>query len=187
MAMDRQQGIVIAAGLTLSMVAGCLALDNKAKEAPTGTPVQSLAVWQSFVVFGSDPTREGTTRPGLAGRLYLLGSQDINLAAPGKVQVRLYADPPNPGAPDVPLEIWDLDSETLKGKLQRDLIGWGYSLLLPWSTYRPDLTHIRLTVRFEPTKGGAPLYAPETHLTLQAQGPPTITSSTTSVIPKGEQ
>jgi hypothetical protein len=144
--------------------------------------VQAAAVWQPYVLFAADPTHEGATTPGLAGRLYLFGSQaDLPIVTPGKAQVRLYPDPPSPGAPDVPLEVWQLDPDTLKAKLQHDPIGWGYSLLLPWSTYRPELTHVRLTVRFEPAKGGAPLFAQETHLSLHGQGPPQVVSTTSEV------
>jgi hypothetical protein len=187
MVAKRGRRIVAAAGPLLVLLAGCLTLDNKVKDVPTGVPAQAAATWQTYVLFGTDPVREGATTPGLAGRLYLFGPQaDIPIAAPGNVQVRLYVDEPNAGSPDVPLEIWNLDPETLKGKLQHDVIGWGYSLLLPWSKYRPELTHIRLTVRFEPAKGGLPLYAPETRLTLHGQGPPEVISTTsTPGQPKG--
>jgi hypothetical protein len=171
-----------AAGALLGLLlSGCVTLDAKVKDAPCGTPVQAVATWQTYVLFGADPTREGASTPGLAGRLYLFGPQaDFPLAAPGSVEVRLYPEPPNPAAPEAPLEVWRLDPETLKGTLQRDAIGWGYSLLLPWGTYRPDLTHVRLTVRFDPAKGGTPLSAQETHLTLHGQGPPPILGSTTT-------
>ena len=142
-------------------MAGCLTLDGRMKDLPTGVPVQAAATWQTYVLFASDPTREGARTPGLAGRLYLVGAQaDVPIFAPGKVEVRLYADNPGsrtrrtPKATDnARWKCGNIDPETLKGKLQHDAIGWGYSLLLPWGTYQPDLTHVRLTVRFEPTKG----------------------------------
>jgi hypothetical protein len=164
----------------LVLMAGCLALDGvKTKDLPTGTPVQAAATWQTYVVFAADPAREGARTPGLVGRLYLFGQQaDIPIVAPGKVEVRLYPDIPEAKAPVAPLEVWQFDPETLKGKLQHDVIGWGYSLALPWSTYKPDLSRVRLTVRFEPSKGGAPLFAQETHLTLHGDGPPEVIATT---------
>ncbi len=178
-----QRPMTAAGALLGLLLSGCLTLDAKVKEAPTGTPVQAAATWQTYVLFASDPVREGATTPGLAGRLYLFGPQaDFPLAAPGSVEVRLYPDPPNPAAPEAPLELWRLDADTLKGKLQRDAIGWGYSLLLPWGTYRPDLTHVRLTVRFDPATGAMPLYAQETHLSLHGQGPPPVLGSTTTAL-----
>jgi hypothetical protein len=179
-----RQWIAIATGPLLVLIAGCFTLDGRETELPAGIPVQAAAGWQPYVLFAADPTHEGALTPGLAGRLYLFGSKAyVPIAAAGKVEVRLYPDPPNPGAPDAPLEIWRLDSQTLKGKLQHDPVGWGYSLLLPWGTYRSDLTHVRLTVRFDPEKGGPPIYAQETHLTLHGDGPPQVTSSSSMAGP----
>jgi hypothetical protein len=180
MGVRRRQGVVAAA---LVLTAGCLTLDYKAHDVPTGTPAQAAATWQTYVLFAADPAREGASTPGLAGRLYLFGAQgDLPVAAPGKVQVRLYPDPPDGKKVETPLEVWDLDPETMRGKLQRDAIGWGYTLLLPWGTYSPDLTHVRLTVRFEPSRGGPPLYAQETHLALHGQGPPAVITTTTATL-----
>jgi hypothetical protein len=177
-----RQRIAIAVAPWLVLAAGCVTLDvTKARDIPCGVPVQAAVTWQTYVLFAADPTHEGASTPGLAGRLFLFGPQaDMPLVAAGNVQVRLYNDEPGAAKTEAPLEIWNLDPDTLKGKLQRDAIGWGYSLLLPWGTYRPDLTHIRLTVRFEPTHGGPALYAQETRLALHGQGPPAVIATTTA-------
>jgi hypothetical protein len=162
-------------------MAGCLAFDTSTKAIPTGIPLQAAVTWQTYVVFGADPARQGAKVPGLAGRLYLFGSEmDSPIFVPGKAEVRLFVDQPDSGPTEIPLEVWQLDPETLRSKLQHDAIGWGYSLILPWTKYRPDLTHVRLTVRFEPTRGGAPLYAQETRLALHGEGPPQVVSTTTT-------
>lgn len=175
----RQGWVLAAAGPVLVLMAGCVTMDNKVPEAPPGTPVQAWTRWQNYVITGSDPYHGGAPVPGLAGRLYL---SDVKTAVPlimtGKVEVRLYPDPPDPKEPDRPLQVWQLDAETLKGKLQRDVVGWGYSLLLPWVDYSPEVTRVRLTIRFDPAKGGTSVFAPEERLTLQSQGPPQITAST---------
>jgi hypothetical protein len=171
-------------GALFVLAAGCVALDGQVRDVPTGVPVQAAATWQTYVLFASNPAREGARMPGLAGRLYLFGPQvDFPIAAPGRVEVRLYPDTASDpkGPPEAPLEVWRFDPDTLKAKLQHDAIGWGYSLLLPWSTYNPDLTHVRLTVRFDPLKGGAPLFAQETRLTLHGQGPPEVVSTSTTM------
>ncbi len=183
-----RQRILTAVVALIAPAAGCVTLDGRVQAPPTGIPAQAVSTWQPFVIFAADPVHEGKSTPGLAGRLYLFGPQaDFPLAAPGRIEVRLYPDPPKPGVPDAPLEVWQLDPETVKRKLQHDAIGWGYSLTLPWGTYRPDLTHVRLTVRFEPLGGGTPLYAQETHLTLHGQGPPEVQTTTTTQAqkPKG--
>ena len=179
-----RQRIAMATVPWLALAAGCVSLDvTGGKDIPTGVPVQAAATWQTYVIFAADPAHEGASTPGLAGRLFLFGQQaDMPIIAPGKVQVRLYCDEPGAKA-ETPLEIWNLDPDTLKAKLQRDAIGWGYSLLLPWGTYRPELTHVRLTVRFEPTHGGPALFAQETHLALHGQGPPAVIATTSTPAP----
>ena len=37
--------------------------------------------------------------------------------------------------------------------LRTDGIGQGYSLSLPWPSYRPDVAQVQLQVRYEPRKG----------------------------------
>jgi len=177
-----RQRMAIAAAPWIAFAVGCVSLDvTKVRDIPTGVPVQAAATWQTYVLFAADPTHEGASTPGLAGRLFLFGQQaDMPIIASGKAQVRLYSDEPGAATSDAPLEIWNLDPDTLKGKLQRDAIGWGFSLLLPWGTYRPELTHVRLTVRFEPTHGGPALYAQETHLALHGQGPPAVIATTST-------
>ena len=46
-----------------------------------------------------------------------------------------------------------------------DLVGWGYSLFLPWATYKPEINRVHLKVRYLPLKGG-PLYAASAPMTL---------------------
>lgn len=179
-----RQGFVTAASALLVLTAGCVGLDLVANAPPAVPPVQAVATWQPYVLFAPDPARNGATAAGLAGRLYLFGPQlDHPIAAEGRLQVRLFPDPPDPAKPDTPLEVWEIDADTLRGKLQRDAIGWGYNLLLPWGTYRPELSHIRMTVRFDPVQG-VPLFAQETHLNLHGQGPPQV-HTTTALKPNG--
>jgi hypothetical protein len=174
-----RQWLASAAGLVLALSSGCLTLDGgKVREAPTGTAVSAATTWQNYVVFGPDAARDGKTIAGLVGRLYLFSQSDVPITETGKLEVRLYPDLPNRPPTDVPLNVWRFDPEILKGRLQRDAIGWGYSLVLPWDNYRPDLTHVRLTVRFDPARGGMPLYAPETRLTLHGEGPPQVSATT---------
>jgi hypothetical protein len=63
------------------------------------------------------------------------------------------------------LERWVIQKDHLHLYLQQDCIGWGYALLLPWGTYRSDLTRVVLKVRYDPLKG-PPIYTPPYTLTL---------------------
>ena len=67
----------------------------------------------------------------------------------------------------MPLEEWRIDKDTLKRLHKKDVIGEGYTIFLPWATYKPEIARIQLKVRYEPVKG-APLYAASSPLTLTA-------------------
>lgn len=56
------------------------------------------------------------------------------------------------------LEQWRFDPQTLKRLLKKDMIGQGYTLFLPWGTYRPDVRRVRVNVRYE-VDGAMPVYA----------------------------
>jgi hypothetical protein len=147
----------------LVLTAGCVGTGsflNSASEKPTGNVCQVLVTWNPEVVFTPDPTHGGTPAPGIAGRLYLFGSEiDRPLTGDGCVVVDLYDDTPSVnGKASVPLEEWRIDKATLKRLERRDAVGWGYTLFLPWGTYRPEITQVQLRLRYEPATG-TPLYA----------------------------
>ena len=65
-----------------------------------------------------------------------------------------------------PLEEWRFDRETLQRLYKRDAVGGGYTLFLPWGTYKSEITQVRLRLRYEPTKG-TPLYNESSTLVLR--------------------
>jgi hypothetical protein len=152
------------------LAAGCVGLKPHAlhgHHAPVGDPFQLAATWNPEVMFAPDPAQGGKMSAGLAGRLYLFGS-DIkdSMAGDGALSVSLFDDRPlAEGKPAVHLEEWQIDKDTLKRLLRKDAIGWGYTLVLPWGTYRPDLTQVHLRFRYDATKG-LPLYTETATLTL---------------------
>jgi len=161
----------VTAGFALlcSLAAGCATTGSwltSSNEAPTGPVCQAVADWANHVAYAPDPVHNGRPTPGIAGRLYLFGPEMSNsLAGEGSVVVDLY-DETHPAKPDAPpLEEWRFDKETLKRLQRRDWFGEGYTLFLPWGTYRPDITKVRLQLSFHPVKG-TPLYAPTSNITL---------------------
>jgi hypothetical protein len=131
-----------------------------------------VATWSHDVVTTPDPVHNGTPTPGLAGRLYLFGPEiGYPLVGDGSLSVDLYDEGPkvNGGTP-VLLEQWHIDKDTLRRLLKRDMIGWGYTLFLPWGTCKPEITRINLKMRYEPLKG-YPLFTDSGPLTL-AHGAP---------------
>jgi hypothetical protein len=161
--------LAVAAGLGLS--AGCVTTSGSqmlpALLEKSAVPCQVVATWHNQVAFAPDPVNAGKPSPGLAGRIYLFGPQiDYPLLAEGSLIVDLYAAVPDkPEAGLVYLEQWRLSKEHLKLMERKDVIGWGYTVFLPWGTYRPDITQVQLKVRFEPANR-TPLYGETTALTL---------------------
>jgi hypothetical protein len=158
------------AALVLVCASGCVTtgsmfacLDPDAP--PAGTPTQVYFTPHPQVIFPPDIRHNGTPIPALAGRVYLFGPNlGRPMAGDGKVVVELY-DPARPpvNGQAVPLTVWTLDQEMLKPGLHRDSsIGWGYTVVLPWEQYRPDITQVLIRVRYEPVKG-TPLFT-ETQL-----------------------
>jgi hypothetical protein len=134
---------------------------------PTEQPCQVVAWWQPQVRFSPDPARQGANNAGLAGRVYLFGQEMAwPLIADGTLVVDLCDDT---NGQAVLLEEWKFDKETLKKQARRDAVGWGYTVFLPWGTYRPDISKVLLKARFEPLQG-LPRYAPSSPVTLGNQG-----------------
>jgi hypothetical protein len=173
---------VLAGGL-LALAAGCIGTRpftvlEGSKENP---PVhQVAATWQPNVIYTPDPAHGGTPIPGLAGRLYLFGPEFGHpMISEGSVVVDLYDDTPvASGGKAKMLEKWHLDKDTLKRLVRKDMIGEGYTIFLPWGTYRPEITQVHLMVSYTPTKGN-PLYAPSGPLNLTSNLPaPQVVSRT---------
>lgn len=131
-------------------------------------PCQIVCTWQNSVAFVPDPTRGGTPGPGIAGRLYLFGPEvDFPLEAEGTLTVDLADE--TTGTP-VLLERWIIDPETLARLRKKDMIGSGYTLFLPWSKYRPDITKIRLRSSFQGPPMPAPVYTENVVTLAQTNG-----------------
>jgi hypothetical protein len=154
----------------LALAPGCVTtgawvsgLDNP----PPKPACQVVATWTNQVLFTPDPVHNGEPTPGIAGRIYLFGpTVDYPVPGDGTLTIDLFDEAhPSSSQPPVPLEEWRIDRDTLKRLEHRDAIGQGYTLFLPWGTYRPDITRVRIKVRYDPAKGG-PLYASGAPLTL---------------------
>jgi hypothetical protein len=162
------RALAAAAVLALLLTAGCTALDSFVAGGdgpPTGAVYQVVATWNNKVAYSPDPTHGGAPMPGLAGRLYLFGPQiDFPVKADGSVVVDLYDE--TSGKP-VMLEEWRFDRDTLQKLLREDMIGWGYTMFLPWGTCKADVKQVRLRLCYQPASG-SPLYAESALMTLNA-------------------
>ena len=73
----------------------------------------------------------------------------------------------------------DVCPTTLQRLVKKDMIGWGYTLFLPWGSYRPNLTKVHLALRYDPEKG-PPLFAePSSLIVDHSEGPAVRTTSAT--------
>jgi hypothetical protein len=164
-----QISVASAALLLCGSLAGCVTLDPWVKHdaAPTGQVSQVAVTWDKAVAFVPDFTRGGAMNPGLMCRIYLFGADAaVPLAGDGTISIDLFDDTPlASGGKSVLKEKWNFDKDTLKGCLRKDLVGWAYTLFLPWGTYSPTIKQVHMMVRYTPAHG-IPLYSPSQTMTL---------------------
>lgn len=126
-------------------------------------------VWRNKIDHLPDPTRNGAMGAGLAGQLFLFGPPPKMQFAPadGKLTVALYDESPRPpGQPAAEPQVWEFTKDALKGLVTPDeRFGMCYALFLPWPSYRPDVTRVRIAARYEPESGHT-LYPTEARVTL---------------------
>jgi hypothetical protein len=129
---------------------------------------QAAALWEPKIYVAPDVVHGGAPLPGLAGRVYLFGAQDqLPHAGDGTLTVMLYNDDARGADGQGALqEYWQLTPDKLKLFLRKDIIGWGYTVFLPMSTYNPAQTHVHLMTCYQP-KEGTPLYSPSGPIALQ--------------------
>jgi hypothetical protein len=136
---------------------------------PTGDVIRVASWWQTQVAYAPDPLHGGQMTPGMAGRVYLFGDgrdSAFPLKGDGGLIVDLFNDSV-PGSPPVLMEEWRFDKDTLQRFLRKDMIGWGYTLFLPWLSYRQDITHIQMKVCFDrKAEKGGPLFTENQQVTL---------------------
>jgi hypothetical protein len=171
-----KRGIAVAAPL-LALLSGCVGLDgtvlNPLAPPPPGAPCQVVAFWQPQVFYPPDTVNGGVGSATLAGRIYLYGPQiDAPMPADGTLTVVAYdgATPVGPQSVPLPGGAWVLDSDALRRLLKKDMVGWGYTVPLPWPDMPPDLTRVQLKACFKPAKG-PPLYTEPTPVTITNPGP----------------
>jgi hypothetical protein len=163
------------AGALLTAGAGCVTFDSKTGSAAkpgTGVVHQIHPMWEARIVTTSDTVNQGAPLMGLAGRVYLYGADmSTSLRGQGRITVDLF-DPQQPGTDGQPklLQRWDLDRASLNQLFRKDIIGWGYTLFLPWPDYQPKTTRVQVQVCYTPEKG-TPVFASRSEFTLRNDPP----------------
>ncbi|MCI0680643.1 MAG: hypothetical protein L0Y71_00950 [Gemmataceae bacterium] len=155
---------------------GCVTTSTSQRPKQETPPVlpayQVHATWENRVMITQDVVNNGKPLIGLAGRMYLFGQELGHPVGGDGMAIIELADVTHANAQNKPqlLERWEIDPATLQRLLRKDMIGWGYTLFLPWRTYRPDIAKVQMQVRYVPAKG-LPLFSPPAVVTLRQEAP----------------
>ncbi|WP_020475522.1 hypothetical protein [Zavarzinella formosa] len=128
-----------------------------------GEAARLTAAFSNKVIYAPDPTRGGDPVPGLLGRLYIFSTDEgVPIIVDGELVVDVWDNSPqaNGGKPKL-LEVWHIDKDSFAKFRKRDIIGEGYSIFLPWSTYNVDVRQINMIARFSGTDGRVLIAPPE--------------------------
>ncbi len=156
---------------TLSSSFSFPSLSKLTGAAPSVQAVEITVVWDNHLAHLPDPMKDGVEGPGLVGQMFLFGAGAKMPFAPadGKVVVEMFDETPRPGSdPEHPPRLggWTFHKEHLRGLVTTDeRFGKCYALFLPWPDFRPDITRVKLTTRYEPEHGHK-LFAQPTPLAI---------------------
>jgi hypothetical protein len=129
-------------------------------------PASEMQVaWGKQIAHLPDPTKNGALGAGVAGQMFLFGGPKMEFCeADGVLTVDLVDDTPRPdGRPAAKAERWQFPKEVLrKMKTGDETFGKSYVLFLPWPDYRPDVTRVRISARYDQEEGHTIYAAPTT-------------------------
>jgi hypothetical protein len=157
----KQITLPVALGLgALAVVTGChpAATEPQAVVKEPAAAVkqepQLSGSWDNKLMRGMDPVTKDV-QIGLSGRFVVSGLGGTEQEPlQGEVSVDVYDLKPADGATEARLlEEWLIQPEHLAAFGKQDKEGFVLTLNLPWSSYRPDITTIKLAVKFKPAQG----------------------------------
>ena len=162
------------AALLLALASGCVSSGQLTPDLVNTNQVsQVVGMWNNQVLIGVDPAHNGAPMYGLAGRVFLFtqGMREF-LLADGNMVIEMWATlPEQPQGPPVRLESWEIKKDLLNSAcLGKDGWGQGYTMNLPWPSYRPDLAQVDMRIRYKPAKG-LPIYGKSTVVLNNGPGP----------------
>jgi len=179
----RRAGWLLLAGMLLCPFIGCTSfqsmctndwLNAKWLDSSPEQPVDHmLSRWDHRVKMVEDTVNRGSVVPVLAGVVYLFNDQSHSCVdARGWVAVQLQdITHIASGKPAEKMAEWRFDAERLRLLKRKDPLGEGYTLVLPWYEYRPEIKEVRLQICYVPEKG-TPRYSEPQNVTLQPADQP---------------
>jgi hypothetical protein len=169
--------------LLVAAASGCVGTAPFFSPPPEPTICQVEMCWEGRVQVTQDVVNGGRALPGLVGRVYLFGKEfKFPEKGNGSMAVDLY-DASDAQGKAKHLERWELDPVTLNKLYRKDKIGFGYTLFLPWPTYRPEIRRVQLTLCYTPAKGSNPLYASPALVNLHNETPVVTVTHTRQIAP----
>ena len=140
--------------------------------APVGEQArQAHIAWENHVMTAADTQNGGRPLPGIAGRLYLFGENvGYPLRSGGTVTVVMHEVKKDGSLKQ--LADWTIDPVTLQRLGRKDMVGWGYTLFLPWESHNPEIRRVQLQAKFTQDGSTNPLFTPASTVTLNPEGPP---------------
>jgi hypothetical protein len=166
----------------LGLVAGCTttkfaAVQNAMKEAIAAdekpAPASQFACWWTNRL-GSlpDPTKNGTTTPGVIGQVFLYTPDFKPADVNGDLTITVHDTTPRPpGAAAVRPEAWHFGKDVLKNMVaDDDRFGRSLVVFLPWPDHWRDVNRLYIQARYDQA-GGQTLYAQPTTVTLDFSAP----------------
>jgi len=112
------------------------------------------SVWDAKVHYQPDSP---PTNCAVAGQVRLFAAnEDRPQKGNGTLIVMLLDCTPQSGVNEPTLiEEWRIEADTLQHFLATDSTEAVYSLVLPWSTYKPDIASMRVDVKYDPKEGSS--------------------------------
>ena len=150
-----RRAVRLAIFLGLLPCSGCVFLEkDAAKKAPVGPVHQIQSRWNAEVMMVNQGIPGGKALAGLSGRVYLFGPElKFPVAAKGdksKIVVDMTFAVNN--QPQRPIK-WEFTKSQLDQLLRQDILGWGYTLPLPWAEYQPGVKQVTMQVTYVPESG----------------------------------
>jgi hypothetical protein len=162
---------MVLAGVACAAVSGCVILESGTLSTPPELPPEPvnevLTIWDPSIRLVANSVNNGEPLPGLAGRIYLMNETVRRMVdARGSIWVviRDTTNGASNGQYAVKCEFKELDLRRMK---RTDKVGDGYTVFVPWETYRPDIKQIEVQVCYAP-RGGSHHYGAPEKVTLRA-------------------
>lgn len=122
---------------------------TKTESPPPPPKGRVVAIWKKEVSYAGDPNRGGALYPGLNARVYVFGP---DLTTPyhgdGYLRISIYDASGGMQAEPKLTDIVDFPKDALARTAETDFLGKCHTIFCPWFNYRPDISHVYITLEY---------------------------------------